>query len=79
MSKNLESRIDALEQRIAGLEERKPALIYSTARQTLEEAKAAYQQKHGYPFDEDNSIIVEIVTVDCTKEGGGREVDPSDL
>ncbi|MDV6345401.1 hypothetical protein [Nitrosomonas sp. Is37] len=59
--KNIESRLDALEQRISDLEEMKPPLIHFVSRgQTLAEAKAEYEKEHGFPFDNDRGTILEI-------------------
>ena len=44
MSKNLETRLNALEQCMKGF---KPVLIIRSSKESLEDAKARYKQLHG--------------------------------
>lgn len=72
MSKNLETRIEAIEQGIRD-NDFVPGLIYWRGKETLEEAKARYESQHNIPFTNDTPAI-ELVTVDASREGANREV-----
>ena len=44
MSKNLETRLDSLEQRMKGFN---PVLVHRPSKESLEDAKARYKRLHG--------------------------------
>lgn len=74
MTRNIKTRIEALERSVV---DKKfiPALIYSsTCTPTREEALQEYKKLHGFDFPSGGHEIV-FRTIDCTPEGGGKEVD----
>lgn len=72
MTRNLETRIEAIEQSIQA-NDFVPVLVYWRGKETLEEAKKRYEAQHNRPFTNDTPAI-ELVTVDASREGANREV-----
>lgn len=68
----LEKRIEAIEQSIQA-NDFVPGLVYWRGKETLEEAKKRYEAQHNRSFGNDTPVV-ELVTVDASKEGGNREV-----
>ena len=67
--KNLETRIEELESKIAYKKGPIPGLVYISGlhhSKTHEEAKAEYKQKHGFELPEDAPVI-KIVAYDGRK------------
>lgn len=59
MTKSLETRLQQLENR--ALKRRVPPLLYCSSSQPFEEAKAAYEQQHGFKLPTNASIIEFVV------------------
>jgi hypothetical protein len=72
MTRNLETRIEALEQGIRD-NDFVPGLIFWRGKETLEEAKKRYEALHNIAFS-DSTPVVELVTIDASSSGGNREV-----
>lgn len=75
---SLKNRIAELEQRTAGNRSHVPALIYWSQKQSLEDAKQEYTQRHGYSLPKDAPVI-EFVCCDMTKAGNGREISKEEF
>ena len=68
--KNLKTRIEELENKIADQREIIPALVYISGthhNKTLEEARVEYKQRHGFDLPE-NAPIIKIVAYDGRKK-----------
>lgn len=68
--KNLKTRIEELENKIADQQGIIPALVYVSGlpdNKTFEEAKVEYKQRHGFDLPE-NAPIVKIVAYDGRKK-----------
>ena len=70
---SLKNRIAGLERRVNDIRPHTPALIYWSQKQSLEDAKQEYTQRHGYDLPKDAPVI-EFVCCDMTKAGNGREL-----
>lgn len=75
---NLKHRIDELERRVEDARPPVPALIYWSQKQSLEDAKQEYTQRHGYDLPKDAPVI-EFVCCDMTKAGNGREISKEEF
>ena len=65
MTKSLKIRLQKLENR--AFKQRMPPLLYCSSNQPLEEAKAAYEQQHGFKLPT-NARIIEFVVVGSEQE-----------
>lgn len=66
MTKNIETRIEALEERM-NYSDPPPAIVYIEGFETLEEAKEKFKKQRGYDFPE-NGPVVKIVSYDGRKK-----------
>ncbi len=71
MTKNIETRIEALEEQM-NYSDPQPAIVYIEGLETLEEAKEKFKKQRGYDFPE-NGPVVKIVSYD------GRRLEPQDI
>jgi len=66
MSKSFESRIKKLEVKNQVNQESVPILVYRSSKQTLEQAKAEYKEKHGFELP-GNAKIIEICLIGASR------------